>query len=502
MKTADIFQNGMILQRDKPIKIWGTANPREKISVTIQGKKRFSVADEKGNWMVEMPELHVSESEEMEIQGNRDRICLRDIAVGEIWIAGGQSNMEYYMRYEKHYQEEVEACENRYLRFYAVPQIIYDGQEQDFDYSQMKVWRKATKQDLEYFSGVGYYFQKEIMKKLNVPVGIVGCNWGGSNSSVWMKEESVAKYGKIWITEFEDKTKNLDLESLWKRQPQNPCCGRGLPFADALTEFTLPVTRTEEELEEFIYNHCIQIVPEDTLLFTKPGICYEKMVKAVAPFSVRGVLWYQGESDDGPGKADIYGQMLEAVIRDWREAWEDELPFLVVQLPGYETFWGLPNQCYSVIRNCQEKVARTVSGVYLASISDAGEQFDIHPKDKMVVGHRLALLARGHVYGEELLCDAPFMDRVNRLKDRLQIHFANAQGGLLCENTEKLPLHVFCGEREISVKICVDGEYLLIDINEENIYGLRVAFAQEKFFVVNLVNRSDIPALPFCWSEV
>ena len=122
----------------------------------------------------------------MEIQGNRDRICLRDIAVGEIWIAGGQSNMEYYMRYEKHYQEEVEACENRYLRFYAVPQIIYDGQEQDFDYSQMKVWRKATKQDLEYFSGVGYYFQKEIMKKLNVPVGIVGCNWGGSNSSVWI----------------------------------------------------------------------------------------------------------------------------------------------------------------------------------------------------------------------------------------------------------------------------------------------------------------------------
>lgn len=173
------------------------------------------------------------------------------------------------------------------------------------------------------------------------------------------------------------------------------------------------------------------------------------------------------------------------------------MPFLVVQLPGYESWGDVPNMYYSVIRSCQKKVADSVPQVFLASISDAGEQYDIHPKNKKVVGHRLALLARGHLYGEELLCDAPEPDSYKVEENKISISFANAEGGLECRDKEQLPLEVRLNGRRIPVNEEIEGEKLVLQTEQKISGELEIAFAQGKYYCVELKNRNEIPAIPF-----
>ena len=187
LKTAAIFQDYMILQREKPIYVWGEGTPGMEVTARIQGKKGTAVVDDTGRWKVEIPALEASEKEELLITSAEESLTYNEVAVGEVWVAGGQSNMEFWMRYEKHREEEFKNCPHRNLRFFDVPEICYEGQEEEFDYSRQGIWREAVSQEeLEYFSAVGYYFQKEIQKELGVPVGVIGCNWGGTITRAWM----------------------------------------------------------------------------------------------------------------------------------------------------------------------------------------------------------------------------------------------------------------------------------------------------------------------------
>lgn len=497
IRLANVFQSGMVLQRDKRLPIWGKTQANQTVRIRIQGREASAQSDENGVWELELEPLHTSVKETLIVECIGERLTLEDVAVGEVWIAGGQSNMKFWMRYERSGREEKNVCANTKVRFYDVPEVIYEGQTQDFDFSEMGVWRKATREDLEYFSAVGYYFAKEIEDTLHTPVGIVGCNCGGTNSSVWMREESVQIYGKVWVEAFEETIRSRDMDILWKKQCTNPMCDRGRPFADALTEFAFPITRTKEELDRFYMEHESVFDPENMILFNKPGILFEMMVKKIAPYAARGVLWYQGESDDGEGKAEIHDKMLTALIHDWRNLWGQELPFLIVQLPGFEGWEENSNMYYSVIRSCQERVASTVPQTFLASISDAGEQYDIHPKNKKIVGHRLALLARGHVYGENLLCDAPVPDDYGVGAKEIRIHFANAKGGLECGNMEQLPLELNRDGNRIPSIAEIQGETLFLRTEAPLAGEIEITFAQGKYFHVDLKNQNGIPAIPF-----
>lgn len=167
--------------------------------------------DTAGKWEVILPPLQAAESAEMVISGENSRICLKDVAVGEVWVAGGQSNMEFYMRYEKHMEEEKTVCTNPRIRMFDIPEVSYDGQAEDFDYSQMGFWRKADRENLEYFSAAAYYFAKELENKLKVPIGIIGCNWGGTSASVWMSPESAKEFAKPWVKACENKFHEINM---------------------------------------------------------------------------------------------------------------------------------------------------------------------------------------------------------------------------------------------------------------------------------------------------
>ena len=251
LQTAKIFQDGMILQRGKRICVWGKSEPETTVTVEIQGQKESTIAKENGEWSVWISKLKASEDEVMHISTETEHLQYKDVAVGEVWVAGGQSNMEFWMRYEKHKEESMKELPKNRLRFYDVPEVCFDGQLEIFDYSRQAVWRKATKEDLEYFSAVGYYFQKALEKELNVPVGIIGCNWGGTVACAWMSQETVKKVGPAWIEDYEKQISNLDMKEYWEKQKSNPMNDRGNMFADEFTEFMLPKTRSSEEIQEF-----------------------------------------------------------------------------------------------------------------------------------------------------------------------------------------------------------------------------------------------------------
>ena len=258
--------------------------------------------------------------------------------------------MEFHMRYEKHLGEIKSNCANPRIRFFDVPEVAFDGQRDCFDYSRMGIWRKACPEDIEYFCAAGYYFARELEKDLDVPVGIVGCNWGGTVSAAWMDPATVLEAGPEWSEAYEDFAASADWEDYWARQRVSVLNDRGNPFADAFSELLMPRTPAPEEVQAFFASlaasgNIPDVRPGELLVHHIPGALYEHMVKPTAPFAIRGFLWYQGESDDEAGRAHLYERMLTGLIGDWRRLWGDEtLPFLIVQLPGFERWLECVNQ--------------------------------------------------------------------------------------------------------------------------------------------------------------
>ena len=468
MKAAAIFQSGLVFQRGKPVLIWGTGTPGERIQGTIQGRSAETAADADGTWTLRIPALRESICETLTLEGNC-HVKIDDVAVGEVFVAAGQSNMEFWMRYEKHYPEILPVCENPNIRFFDLPKRYYPGQEYDFDYRNAGIWRKASQQDLQYFSAVGYYLARKLEKDLSIPVGIIGCSWGGTRSQAWMTADharSIQKIGK----------------RAW--DPWNP-----------MNEFLLPGTPSADEIQAFLRENSVEpSKPENT-----PGALYRNMVQSLAPYTVRAVLWYQGESDDETdGAQKNYRAALDAIKEDWRCAWEEsDLPFFVVQLPGFSSWFGLVNKGYPIIRVCQQESVDADSHAYLCSVSDAGEEFDIHPKNKMVVGERLALLAEKHLFGMDILADAPRPGDVRWDGNTITVFFEYAEGGLLVDGEEINALSVVQEKREIAYTAEICGSSLVIRIPPAVSGELTVKFACEAWYRVNLYNQAHIPAVPF-----
>ena len=336
---------------------------------------------------------------------------------------------------------------------------------------------------------------------LNVPVGIVGCNWGGTVTASWMEPATIEAVGKPWMDQYREFINSTDMDAYWEKQHTNFMINdRGNLFADPFSEFIMPATRSPEELAEFFGKMGVEVGELTTELIPSlhPGSLYEHMLMTVAPYTVRGVLWYQGESDEEMGHADLHGSMLTGLISDWRKALEDAgLPFLVVQLPGWERWLGSVNNDYVTVRECQQQVSDNVDNVWLCSISDAGEQFDIHPKNKQPAGERLALLARGHVYGEDILCDAPRGISAVRQGQEIRIAFTGAEGGLEIRGDELAAMEVICDGKPAGFTSSVEGETLVLTLAEEYSGPADVRFAKTAWYLVNLYNKAGIPAVPF-----
>ncbi len=508
LTLAPIFQNSMVLQRELPVRVWGQASPGSHVAASVQGKATSCTADESGCWACTLPPLVASDTETLEVQAGDERITLADVAVGEVFVTGGQSNMEFWMRYDQQVEEFRPTCANPRIRFYDQPKCSYPGQMEDFDYTKVGIWRKATPEDLEYFSAIGYYCARGLEMVLDVPVGIVGCNYGGTKSLAWMTPEHARSVQPEQVAAFEDKLQGLPYEELLANGRLNPQNDKGYATWPAWNEFFLPRTPSAEEIAVFM-GAAMQQMAETTanlqhpglLAPTKeaPGALFTHMVRPIAGFATRGVLWYQGESDDEDDGAQArHAEALRTIIADWREAWQrPDLPFLVVQLPGLVSWWTLEAHDWPTIRACQQQVADEDEHVWLCSASDMGDKYDIHPKEKQPIGERLALLALRHLLGIDILADAPRCVGAERKGPWVILHFEHAGSGMVIAGAEVNALELLSGGTPVPFQAGARGSRLVLAPNEPVAGPLEVRFAQGNWFRTNLYNSANIPALPF-----
>ena len=520
LKTALLFQDHMIVQHGKRVSVWGEASPGAKVTVTMQGKTAEAMADAEGKWKVVCEPFHVSFAEEMVIVSEREHITLKDVQAGEVWLAGGQSNMEFHMRYDSDMAEEKKHCANDAISFFDYPEVSYVGQINEADYKKnYGFWRKAEPQQLERFSAVAYYFAKELQNRYQIPVGIIGCNWGGTPACAWMPCDAVAKGGgQVWLNEYTEAVKDLDVEKYAEDFRKNPGSYQTDLLGNPFTELGMTCCSIEE-LTAKLMEMGIDLTETDLSCFTaqtgpmdpqRPGGLYESMVCQVAPYALRGVIWYQGESD-GDRHPETYRTIFPELIRSWRALWDEELPFLFVQVAPLDEWMQMSKgEPYVQIREAQQFTTDTLENTGMAVITDAGLEHDVHPKKKQPVGHRLALLAENLVYGEDILCEAPTLTKVETADGKLTLTFENTGAGLYLSET--VPggqtvgakhlggLQVFQNGIELNAKnmeTFASGNQVTV-ISEEIRGGAdtEVRLACKGWYLVNLYNSADLPARP------
>lgn len=517
LRTAILFKDNMVIQRDKPVPVWGTAEPGTAVCVSMQGLTVQTRADAEGKWAVKIGPFHASIAETMDIRSETEEILLKDVAVGEVWLAGGQSNMEFHMRYDADMAEEKPVCENPRIRFFDYPEVSYIGQIDEADYGkEYGFWRTCTPEQLERFSAVGYYFAKDIHQKLDVPVGIIGCNWGGSPACAWMSEEAIiAGGGQVYLDEYAAAVKDLDLQQYDAQFKANPANWKLDQLADPIGDMMM-FGCTPEEFFSKLREMGVDPAAGESFgpvmgpkYERRPGGLYESMLLPIAPYGIRGVIWYQGETD-GDTHPELYETLFPSLIRCWRSLWNEELPFLFTQIAPLDQWMMCFGKPYAIIRKAQQHTADNVPNTGMAVTSDVGMEHDIHPKKKQPVGHRLALLALEKAYGGKVLCEAPTLIGCKAENGKLTLTFANAGDGL--HLTEHVPYGQQVGKNRLG-GICVtqDGaEFTEADF-EAQAEGCEVVLTNEKlradapahvrlattgWYLVNLYNSAEIPARP------
>lgn len=489
IKLPLIFQRGMVLQRRRPICIWGRAVEGSEITVQLAGESAFAVT-KNGEWKAFLPPMEAGTGYMFKISSDGCDIVIEDVAVGEVWLASGQSNMEFLLKDDADAASAVKT-ENEDIRCFEVPKISYPGQENDRDYSKVGQWRKARGKEALYFTAVGYYFAKKINQTLNVPVGVINCTWGGTSASAFMAEEYLTGRLKFYLDRAHEAQSKIDHDTELERFKALQNQIDTLPIDNSIPNLA-PLHLDEAMMEAMKDMNMLQL---STYSPFRPCGLYETMLKTIVPYTVSGVIWYQGESDEP--FADLYEELLHAMIVNWRDIWHDELPFILVQLTSFECMMEPLN--FVPIRAIQENLTITMNKVWLICSMDVGMRYDIHPKKKKPIGNRLALQALSKVYGRSILADSPSVEGYKRDGSTISLRFANCGGGLECHSDHPQTVDVMINNTSVNEpKVSVHGNVMLISSPELEADGpVVVEFCRRPYCEDNVYNSAGLPVLPF-----
>lgn len=500
IRLNSVFQNGMILQCGKPITIFGESGSAQSVAAFLNDASwgTFTV-DGPGPFRAVLPPVAAAEDATVRLVCPDGEIKLEQVDIGEVWVAGGQSNMEFFLRYDAEAKRSIrEACDP-HLRVYTVARYAFDGEEKD-GFKDERFWGRwltAAPEHAEAFPAVAYYFACELRERLHVPVGIVNCNWGGTSASTWLDEALLAEDPElsVYLEDYEKAVVGQDPEAY--READRTFRGAKPTFRNTLDLYGMYGTHRVLRWLMESYRKKAPIQPMGPLHHNSPGRLYHSMLSKIAGFSCRGVLWYQGESD--VVHPDIYARLFTRVLQCWRRDWGEELPFLFVQLAPFDRDCGFVASGFPEIRRQQEQVERTVPDTWMTSIMDVGMRWDIHPKKKRPVGHRLALLARGKVYGEDILCQEPVPRRAEQEKNGLRLYFDHAGGGLVQRGSRLHGMKLLADGRPVRHwRAKAEGDCLCLYAPAlKHARSVTVEFAQTPYCRVNLYNSAGLPTRPF-----
>lgn len=415
VKLASPFTDHMVLQRELPVPVWGTAAPGEKVTVEFAGQKKSATADAAGQWRVDLAPLTAStEPRDLLVSSDNPQSEIRnpklsDVLVGEVWLGSGQSNMDFSVSKKVKYFAGV-LNEEQEIATANHPQIrMFVGEAQKSNTPQARVggqWQVCSPETVPAFSAVGYFFARALQRDLNMPVGVIVESYGASTAQAWIRREAmlgdprfkavldrfdeiVSKHVPPTAAEIEDWKHAVELAKAEKKRPPRA------PGADPVQD-----------------QH-------------NPTVMYNGMIAPIVPYAIRGVLWYQGESITAP--RELFPAWNELLITDWRKLWGRELPFYFCQLAAQQAASNGPD-----VRAWQAE-ALALPGTGMAVTIDVGEEKNVHPKNKVPVGDRLARLALANVYGWKIEASGPVYQSLTAVDGALRLKFTHLGGGLVAQ---------------------------------------------------------------------
>jgi sialate O-acetylesterase len=485
VNVVGLFRDNMVLQRDMELPVWGGGKKGDKVTVEFVGVSKTAEVDETGKWMLKLGSFPAGGPHEMKITQGADSTTFKNILMGEVWICSGQSNMQWDLKTLKKNNapdadNEIANAKYPDIRFITVVGTA-GGRQQVIPCGSLQ-WRECSPETAGDLSAVAYFFAKELRQKLNVPIGLIVTAQGSSPIRSWISAETMNANPIFKVTLEEYKTlperkkaydeKRATYEAALaksKADGTNPPPGPGSFETDA-----------------------------------SPGPYFYGRVYPLAPFAMRGVIWYQGESDamyfQGITHAKTYKDFFPVMISEWRSLWGYDFPFLYVQLaPGGGLQKDPVESSWAELRDAQRqslKVKNTAM-VVTTDICDA----DLHPRKKVDVGKRLALSARAVAYGESLVYSGPIFNKAEFKDGKVTISFTHIGGGLMARGGQLKGFSIAGTDRKfVWADSEIKGDTVVVSSGQvTDPKAVRYAWAENP--IGNLFNKDGFPASCFRTDE-
>jgi sialate O-acetylesterase len=494
LRLHNAFSSHMVLQREQPLRILGTAAPGERVDVTFGSLTAMTTADAGGKWIVELPAQKASaEPRTLLVRGDRSDATeqLDDVVIGDVWLCSGQSNMAWSLGGCDD-RSAIEAAEMPIVRYRPYFER-FAGELQD-DLQERSEWRVMGKQNAADCTAVGFYFARALRRETDVPIGLLTCAVGGTEIECWMPPGAFSRHeGNRAIGE--ERARRIEA---WQRELASM-----LPKVEAWTAEAKSAAQRGERIPD---PPRLPLHPnEDRSNWHRTQSLYNGMVHPLTAMPIRGVLWYQGESNQHEDFA--YARKLTAMVEEWRAQWRIEMPFYQVQLP----FFGRAMHTEDAAKTgdlgfapCRMAQLRCLSLPHsgMAVALDLGDKDDIHPRNKREIGERLARWALRDVHGKDVDPSGPLFAACAREGDSMRIMFTHADEGLRVAgdvDTTSVQGFAIAGKDRVfhRANATIEGATVLVscaDVQEP--VAVRYAYAGNPIGC-DLVDRGGLPASPF-----
>ena len=491
VKLPGVFGHHMVMQRDATLPVWGWAAAGEKVTVSIGGQTKTGTADASGKWSVKLDAMPAGGPHELSVEGN-NQIRLNDVLIGEVWLCSGQSNMDMPVRRCLNARAEVASARFPKIRMMTVARVFAETPRETCG-GHWAICRPDTVGSL---SAVAYFFGRELHRELDVPVGLICPYYSGTPIQSWIDVEHQKARPELrpMLRGWEDLFAHFNpAEAKAKHEEQLAAWKENAARAEAAGK---PVPRKPYP----------PLDPRTSIY--RPAYLYNGTVAPLAPYAIRGAVWYQGETNSNPDNAglfglpaELYGLQLRTLIENWRQRWgQGPFTFIWVQLPNYNAYPQEADGWVTVREQMFKSLAMENTG--MAVTVDVGDAADVHPKNKQDVGKRLALWALGTTYQKDVVYSGPLYRSMSKQGGKIAIEFDHVGGGLVAKGADRLKGFTVAGadKKFVRADATIDGDNVIVSSPQvENPIAVRYAWAANP--TCNLHNKAGLPASPFRTDE-
>jgi sialate O-acetylesterase len=465
VQLPGVISDHMVLQRDAPVRIFGKAQPGEAVGVLFRGQTARTLTDPLGRWEVWLQPLTGGTATAMTIQG-MNSITIADVLVGDVWIGSGQSNMQWAVRQSDNPDEEMASAGFPQIRLFSVPRKTSPVPVEDVDGR----WVICSPESVREFSAVLYFFGRQMHQDLKVPIGLIHSSWGGTPIASWLSGPSLVANARL-----------EPFLTFWQ---------------NTILRYPVNLSRHEQALKQWEETGSQGPRPAPPLgpgHAHEPTVLFNAMIAPLVKYTIKGALWYQGETEAGRAQGHIYGDALMTLVQDWRRAFgQGDFPMYWVQLANYGN--AVKNGHWMRVQEGQVK-ATALRNTGVAIINDIGNPTNIHPTNKQDVGRRLALLAQNRGA-------SPLYRQFTRDGDAIRIWFDNAGKALKVRGSGPLTGFQIAGVdgKYVAATARIEGATVVVSSSEvSNPQSVRYAWDYNPD--ANLMNEDGLPASVFRTDE-